>query len=58
MQRIIINADDFGINDTVTSEIKKMIELKAISSTTIMANGKSLEKVKEIVSEYPEISFE
>jgi len=57
MQRIIINADDFGINDIVTSEIKKMIELKVISSTTIMANGKSLEKVKEIVSEHPEISF-
>lgn len=57
MRRIIINADDFGINDVVTSEIERYIDMKVISSATIMANGKSLKKVKEIVISHPEISY-
>lgn len=57
MQRIIINADDFGINDIVTSEIEKMIEIGAITSTTIMANGNCLEEVKRFAISHPEISF-
>lgn len=57
MKKIIINADDFGINDIVTSEIKRMIKLNAISSTTIMANGKAIDRVKAIVTKHPEISF-
>ena len=42
MKRIIVNADDFGINEVVTSEIERMVELGAISSTTVMANGACL----------------
>lgn len=57
MKRIIINADDFGINDKVTSEIEKFIKKGAISSATIMANGKSLEYVEKIVKEHPEVSY-
>lgn len=57
MSKIIINADDFGINDIVTSEIERMIKLKAITSTTIMANGKALDRVKAIISNHPEVSF-
>lgn len=57
MNNIIINADDFGINQTVTSEIERMIELGAISSTTIMANGESLDEVSRYASLHPEISF-
>ena len=57
MKQIIINADDFGINEVVTSEIERMIELQAISSTTVMANGRCLEEVKHFVSLHPEISF-
>lgn len=57
MKRIIINADDFGINDKVTTEIEKLIKKGAISSTTIMANGKSLVLVEKIVKEHPEISY-
>lgn len=55
--KVIINADDFGINQTVTSEIERMIELGAISSTTIMANGDCLDEVKRFAVLHPEISF-
>lgn len=55
--KIIINADDFGINEVVTSEIERMIELGAISSTTIMANGACLPEVKRFADLHPEVSF-
>ena len=57
MTQVIINADDFGINDVVTSEIERMITLGAISSTTIMANGQCLDEVKRFALLHPEISF-
>lgn len=57
MLRIIINADDFGINDLVTSEIERVIDEGAITSTTIMANGNCLEEVKRFAISHPEISF-
>ena len=57
MIKVIINADDFGINDVVTREIERMIVVGAISSTTIMANGSCLEEVKRFVQMHPEISF-
>ena len=49
MARVIINADDFGINPIVTSEIERMIELGIVTSTTIMANGSCLDEVKDKV---------
>lgn len=57
MKQIIINADDFGINETVTFEIERMIEKGCVTSTTVMANGKCLEEVKRFASLHPEISF-
>lgn len=57
MMRIIINADDFGINEKVTTDIEKLIRKGAISSTTIMANGKNLPLVQKIVKDHPEISY-
>lgn len=55
--KVIINADDFGINEIVTSEIERMIGLKTISSTTIMANGKCLDEVKRFAPLHPDISY-
>lgn len=57
MKRIIINADDFGINEIVTKEIERMVESGAITSTTIMANGQCLDEVKRFALVHPEISF-
>src|SRR5690606_30596408 len=39
------------------TEIEKLIKTGAISSTTIMANGKSLPLVEKIVHDHPEISY-
>lgn len=57
IMKVVINADDFGINEVVTYEIERMIELGAISSTTIMANGLCLDEVKRFTELHPEISF-
>ena len=55
--KVVINADDFGINEDVTCEIEKMIDDGCISSTTIMANGQCLNEVKQFAALHPEISF-
>lgn len=55
--KIIINADDFGINEIVTSSIERLIEQRSITSTTVMANGKSLDEVKLFAQNHPEASF-
>jgi predicted glycoside hydrolase/deacetylase ChbG (UPF0249 family) len=57
MKQVIINADDFGINESVTSEIERMIQVGLVSSTTVMANGSCLEEVRKFASQHPEISF-
>ena len=57
MKQIIINADDFGINEVVTSEIERMILAKAVSSTTVMANGVCLDEVRRFAASHPEVSY-
>lgn len=57
MRRIIVNADDFGINEVVTSEIERMILAGAISSATVMANGDSLDEVRCFAVEHPAASY-
>lgn len=57
MKRIIVNADDFGANEIVTSEIERVIEERAVSSTTIMANGACLDEVQRFAKMHPEVSF-
>lgn len=57
MKQIIVNADDFGVNETVTSEIERMIEKECVTSTTVMANGKCLDEVKRFAALHPEVSF-
>lgn len=57
MKRIIVNADDFGISQIVTTEIERQIMAGRVTSTTIMANGTSLDKVKIFAAHHPEISF-
>lgn len=57
MKQIIINADDFGINEVVTAEIERMVKLGAISSTTVLANGTCLDEVKRFASSHPKVSY-
>ena len=55
--KIIINADDFGASQVINSEIERIIKLGAISSATILANGRAFDEVKQIVDRYPDVSF-
>lgn len=57
MKRIIINADDFGVNEEVTSKIEQMILSGTITSTTVMANGACLDEVRKFTKEHPETSY-
>ena len=57
MLKIIINADDFGLNASVTEETAMLIEKGLISSATIMANGVCLNDVALIAKNHPEISY-
>lgn len=57
MKRIIVNADDFGINEVVTFEIERNLLAGNVSSTTVMANGSCLEEVKCFAGQHPEFSF-
>ena len=57
MKQVIVNADDFGINEEVTAEIERMVEMGAISSTTVMANGSCLDEVKRFATLHPGISY-
>ena len=57
MKQVIVNADDFGINEVVTSEIERMIEAGRVTSTTVMANGEALDEVKRFAALHPEVSY-
>lgn len=56
--RVIINADDCGINQTVDAEIERFIQLGKITSTTVMANMDDLSGAKRLYDLYKDsISF-
>ena len=57
MKQVIINADDFGINEVVTAEIERQILAGRVSSTTVMANGACLDEAKRFAAHHPEVSF-
>ena len=57
MVRVIINADDFGINPKVTEETIFLLKNNSISSATIMANGTCLGQAAEFSKSHPEFSF-
>lgn len=55
--KVIINADDLGISDEVNDSIELFMDLNAISSASILANGNAFNTVKGIVMRHPGISF-
>lgn len=57
MIKVIINADDLGLNPTVNSSIDMAMQLGFISSSTILANTEYMPEVKRIVSAHPDCSF-
>lgn len=57
MIKVIVNADDFGCNDSITKSIQKLLLGGFISSTTIMANGRDLDNAVRFAKEHQEFSF-
>lgn len=56
--KIIINADDCGINESVDKEIERFIQMGKITSTTVMANMDDLKGAVRLFSLYRDmISF-
>lgn len=55
--KIIINADDFGINVQVTNAIIDSIDKGYVTSTTIMSNGSCLQQALEYSKLHPTISY-
>lgn len=56
--KVIVNADDCGINQQVNSHIKVAIEAGKLTSTTIMANMSDVEGALQLYEEYnKQISF-
>lgn len=55
--RIIVNADDFGYNETATQKIEEFAERGLISSATIMATGADFARAAEYSKSRPDISF-
>ena len=54
---VIINADDFGMNSVVNGATYDLLKKKAISSATIMANGKEVDEAIRMSKEFPDASF-
>lgn len=57
MMKVIINADDLGISNSVNEAIEDAINKGLITSSTIMANADGYEKAIKIARSYPYISF-
>lgn len=57
MVKIIVNADDFGLDPVVNSEIAKGLQEGYISSATILANSDYLDDVAQIIEQNPKKSF-
>jgi len=57
MRQLIINADDFGLNEAATRETARQISLGCITSATILANGSHLEEAIDFAKSHPEASF-
>jgi predicted glycoside hydrolase/deacetylase ChbG (UPF0249 family) len=55
--RIIINADDFGLNEKINRATYDLLQARFISSATIMANGSAVDEAIEMSQSLPEASF-
>lgn len=57
MKRIIVNADDFGLNDHTVEWTIKGFECGALTSATIMAGMSATGKAVEYAKAHPQFSF-
>lgn len=57
MIKVIINADDLGLNPVVNKKIDEALENGYITSSTILANSNYMNEVIHIVRKHPSASF-
>lgn len=57
MIRVIINADDLGLNSVVNTAISEAFRLNYITSSTILANSNTWDQIHDIVNNNPFASF-
>ena len=55
--KIIVNADDLGISESVDDAIFEAIQRGVVTSATLLANGPSLEKAARRTKAFPNCSF-
>ncbi len=55
MKLLIINADDFGLNDAATDGILQAHAAGTVTSTTLMVNGQAAERAVLLSARYPEL---
>lgn len=57
MLHLIVNGDDFGINEKVNEAILRSFKNGILCSTSLMANGKSFEGAIKIIKSNPELDI-
>ena len=55
--RIIVNADDLGISESINEAIFQGMQRKIITSATMLANGAALEAAARELHRFPDCSF-
>ena len=54
---IIVSAEDLGTESALNDEIFALIELKTVTSATVIANGPAFAQAAKAIAEFPECSF-
>lgn len=57
IMKVIINADDLGMDDLTNSEIFRLMSCNKITSSTMMANAPCIEEAVKQSKAYPQCSF-
>ena len=57
MRKLIVNADDFGLNDHTVEWTIKGFECGALTSATIMAGMPATDKAVAYAKDHPQFSF-
>jgi predicted glycoside hydrolase/deacetylase ChbG (UPF0249 family) len=55
--RAVVNADDLGMSDAVNDAIFELIEVRRVTSATLLANGPAIEAALERLRDFPQASF-
>ena len=54
---IIVSAEDLGTESALNDEIFALIELKTVTSATVIANGPAFAQAAKAIAQFPECSF-